>query len=92
MHILRHKPALESIWETVDNILVLNGIITHCINKNKYLYFFCGLHKSVRLYIERDILGDKLIKIAIKGQLLNIIRSIYNNIKSRVKCNTYITQ
>ena len=59
MHILRHKPALESIWETVYNIFVLNGLITHCININKYLFFFFfvfffvfyGLHKSVRLYI-----------------------------------------
>lgn len=36
-------------------------------------------------YVDRDILWYKLIKIGVRGQMLDIIRSIYNNVKSRVK-------
>ena len=41
---------------TVDNIFVLNGLITHCINENKYLYCcFVDFTKAFD-YIDRDIL------------------------------------
>ena len=77
---------------TVDNIFVLNGLITHCINENKYLYCcFVDFTKAFD-YIDRDILWYKLIKIGVRGQMLNIIRSIYNSVKSRVKCNNTLSE
>lgn len=70
---------------TVDNIFVLNGLITHCLNENKHLYCcFVDFAKAFD-YVDRDILWYKLIKIGVRGQMLDIIRSIYNNVKSRVK-------
>ena len=70
---------------TVDNIFVLNGLSTHCLNENRYLYCcFVDFTKAFD-YVDKDILWYKLIKIGVRGQMLEIIRSIYKNVKSRVK-------
>ena len=40
-------------------------------------------------YVVRDILGYKLIKLGVRGKMLNVVMSMYKHIKSRVKldCN-----
>lgn len=54
----------------VDNIFVLDGLITHCLNENRYLYCcFVDFTKAFG-YVDRDI------KIGVPGQTLDIIRSI----------------
>ena len=46
---------------TIDNIFVLNVLITHCINNNEYLYCcFVDFTKAFD-YVERDILWYKLV-------------------------------
>ena len=71
---------------TVDNIYVLHSLITHCINgKKKKLYSaFIDLKKAFD-FVVRDILWFKLIQSCVKGKFLDIIQSMYRNIKSRVK-------
>ena len=65
---------------TVDNIIfVLNVIITHCINNNEYLFScFIDFTKAFD-YVERNILWYKRIKIEVRGQMLDIIKSVYNH-------------
>ena len=41
---------------------------------------------------ERDILWYKLIKIGIRGRMLDIVKSIYNTVKSRVKNNNTLSE
>ena len=54
---------------TIDNIFVLNGLITHCINSSEYLYCcFVDFTKDFD-YVERDILWYKLIKIGVRGHI-----------------------
>ena len=36
-------------------------------------------------YVVRDTLWTKLIKLGIRGNILNIIKSFYSSVKSRVK-------
>ena len=70
---------------TVDNIFVLHGLIQHFINKNKKLYCsFIDFTKAFD-YLVRDVICYKLLKYGIRGKMLDIIKSIYNNVKSRVK-------
>lgn len=70
---------------TTDNIFILNSIITHCLNKNERLYCaFVDFTKAFD-FVVRDILWFKLIKLGIRGKMFNIIKSIYNSVKSRVK-------
>ena len=77
---------------TIDNIFVLNGLITHCINNNEYLYCcFVDFTKAFDCE-ERDILRYKLIKIGVRGRMLDIIKSIYTSVKSRVKNNNILSE
>lgn len=70
---------------TTDNIFILNNVITHCLNKNERLYCaFVDFTKAFD-FVVRDILWFKLIKLGIRGKMFNIVKSIYNNVKSRVK-------
>ena len=70
---------------TVDNIFVLHGVISHMLNKGKQLYCaFIDFTKAFD-YIVHDNLWSKLIKLGIRGKILNIIKSMYMSVKSRVK-------
>jgi len=70
---------------TTDNIFVLHGLVNHMINNNKQLYCaFIDFSKAFD-YVVRDNLWLKLIKLGLRGNILNIIKSMYDNVKSRVK-------
>ena len=77
---------------TIDNIFELNGLITHCFNSREYLYCcFVDFTKAFG-YVERDILWYKLIKIGVRGHMLDIITSMYNTVRSRVKNNNTLSE
>ena len=70
---------------TADNIFVLNNLITHCLNNNDMLYCaFIDFTKAFD-FVVRDVLWFKLIRLGVRGRMLNIIKSIYSCVKSRVK-------
>ena len=82
------QAGFRSNMSTVDNIFVLHGIISHIINEGKQLYCaFIDFTKAFD-YVVRDNLWTKLIKLGLRGNILNIIRSMYVSVKSRIKvCN-----
>lgn len=56
-------------------------------NKSKELYCaFIAFTKAFEC-VARDILWSKLIKLDIRGNILNIIRSIDTSVKTHVKSN-----
>jgi len=70
---------------TVDNIFVRHGLISHMLNEGKQLYCaFIDFTKAFD-YIVHENLWSKLIKLGIRGKLLNIIKSMYQSVKSRVR-------
>ena len=73
---------------TVDDIFVLHGLISHILNNGERLYCaFVDFTKAFD-YVVRENLWYKLIKIGIWGKILNIIKSMFSCVKSRVKyCN-----
>ena len=72
---------------TVDNIFVLHGLISHLLNQGKKLYCaFVDFTKAFD-YVVRDNLWYKLIKLGLRGKIINIIKSMYSSVKSRVKLN-----
>ena len=76
---------------TVDNIYISNGLITHVLKQNKKLYCaFVDFTKAFD-FVNRDILWYKLIKIGVRGKMLDIIRSMYKEVKSQVKHNNIIS-
>lgn len=77
---------------TTDNIFVLHGLINHMINKGKQL--FCAFIDFSRAFdcVNRDNLWSKLIKLGLRGNMLNIMRSMYDSVKSRVKHNNQLSR
>ena len=85
------QAGFRSEMGTVDNIFNLHGLITHLINKGKKLYCaFVDFTKAFD-FINRDILWYKLIKYGVSGKLLNVIRSMYEHVKSRVKLENVLS-
>ena len=61
------------------------------LNKNEKLYCaFVDFTKAFD-FVVRDVLWYKLIKIGVRGKMLDIIRSMYTNVKSQVKHNKIIS-
>ena len=76
---------------TFDNIFVLHGLITHVLNGRKRFYCaFIDFRKAFD-YVVRDILWYKQIKLGVRGQILKIVKNMYENIKSRVKSNNELS-
>lgn len=69
---------------TVDNIYVLDCIVNSFLSEGKSLYSaFIDFSKAFD-YVVRDNLWFKLIKVGITGKMLDMIRGIYNKVKTRV--------
>ena len=79
------QAGFRSGMGTTDNIFVLHGLITHMLNEGKYLY--CGFVDFSKAfdYVNRDTIWYKLIHSGISGKMLNLVKSIDADIKSRVK-------
>ena len=79
------QAGFRSKMGTIDNIFVLHGLITHLINKGRKLYCaFVDFRKAFD-FVNRDILWFKLIKLGVRGKILNVMRGMYSSVKSRVK-------
>ena len=55
--------------------------------------FYCAFIDFTKAfdYVVRDILWYKLIKLGVRCQILKVIKSMYENIKSRVKSNNKLS-
>ena len=71
---------------TTDNIFILYGLISHCINNNEKIFAaFVDFQKAFD-YIVHDILWFKLVEIGVR-----VIKSIHSNLKSRVKFDNRVS-
>ena len=76
---------------TVDNLFVLNSLITHFLNQNKQLYcVFVDFTKAFD-YVVHDNLWYKLLKVGERGRKFDIIKSFYSTVKSQVKHNNTLS-
>ena len=72
---------------TVDNIFVFHGLITHILNNKKTLYTaFVDFTKAFD-YLVRDVIWYKSIKYGVRGKMLDVIKSMYEHVRPRVKHN-----
>ena len=70
---------------TIDNIFVLHSLINLVTEKGGKVYVAFVDFRKFFDYVNRDCLWSKLITSGICGNILNIIRSMYNEVKSKVK-------
>ena len=77
---------------TVDNIFVLHGVVKHCISECKRLYAtFVDFTKAFD-YVVRENLWLKLIKFWVGHRILNVIKSMYQSVKSIVNYNNCLSE
>ena len=70
---------------TIDNIFVLHGVINHMLNENKKLYVAFIDYTKAFDYVVRENIWYKLLNYGVRGKIIDVIRSMYENIKSKVK-------
>ena len=77
-------------FSTVDAIYTLHSLIQNMLNNNKRLYCaFVDLKKAFDS-VYHNALWLKLYKLGINGNLLRIIRAMYNSVKCCVRhCGSY---
>ena len=77
---------------TIDNIFILNGLISHCLSNNRKLFCAFVDFKKAFDFVVRENLWYKLIKMGVRGKILNVIKSMYECVKSKVKCNNVLSE
>ena len=83
--LIEAQAGFRAGMSTVDNVFVLHGLISHMLNNGHKLYCaFIDFTKAFD-YVVRDNLWYKLISLGLRGNILNIIKSMYTSVKSRVK-------
>ena len=88
--LIEAQAGFRAGMSTTDNIFVLHGVISHLINQGKKLYCaFVDFTKAFD-YVVRENLWYKMIKYGIRGKILNVIKSMYSSVKSRVKYNNQL--
>ena len=74
-----------------NNMFVLHMIINHMLNQGKQIFcVFIDFSKAFD-YVVTDNLWVKLIKLGIKGNICNIIKCMYETVKSRVKLSNKLS-
>ena len=70
---------------TVDNVFILHGLISHSFtNKTNRYCAFIDFTKAFD-FVVKDVLWYKLIKLGVRGKLLNVIKFMYSRVKPKVK-------
>ena len=77
---------------TIDNIFILSGLITHCHNYNETLYCACVDFSKAFDYVVRDNVWYKLLKIGVRGKMLDIIKSMFSIVKSEIKYTNNVSE
>ena len=69
----------------MDNLFVLHSIINSALqNGNKLFCVFPHFRKAFD-YLNRDCLWFKLLDYGLRGNIFNVIRSMYCEVKTRVR-------
>ena len=75
--LIEAQAGFRANMSTVDDIFVLHGLISHILNHGEKIYCaFIDFTKAFD-YVVRENLLYKLVKLGLRGKILNIIKSIY---------------
>ena len=75
-------------FSTSDNLFVINCLIDILKSRSKKLFCAFVDFKQAFDTVWRDGLWQKMTSYSIDGKCLNLIRNLYNNIKSQIKTET----
>lgn len=81
-----HQAGFKNDYSTIDHIFTLFAIIQKQFVNNRKLYVaFIDFEKAFES-ISRKLLWPVLLKNGIKGKLYRCIKSMYDDVKAKVKC------
>ena len=82
-----HQAGFKKGYSTIDNIFTLMAAVQKqfCNNRNRKLYVAFIDFKKCFDTINRNILWPILLKNGFKGKLFECIRSMYANVKARIR-------
>ena len=86
--ISENQAGFKTGYSTVDNAFVLNSVISRALSKKhgKLYVAFIDFHKCFDT-IDRTCLWTIIKERGIKGKLYSAIHSMYNCVKSCIRCN-----
>ena len=79
-------------FSTIDAIFVLQSLINRTLKKKKRLYCCFIDYRKAFDFVDRCKLWNKLIRVGVTGKLLCLIKSLYENVKSCIKHNGFLTE
>ena len=83
--LIEEQYGFRSGRSTVDSIFVLNSLLNLALSKSENIYCaFIDFRKAFD-YLNRDCLWYKMLHNGISGKIIDMIRSVYSEVKSRVK-------
>ena len=82
--LIEAQAGFRANMSTIDDVFVLHGLISHILNLGEKLYCaFIDFTKAFD-YTVRENFWYKMIKLGLRGNILNIIKSMYMSVKSRL--------
>jgi hypothetical protein len=86
-----HQAGFKRGYSTIDHMFTLLALIQKQFSFNRKLYVaFIDFEKAFDS-INRNLLWPILIKNGIRGKLFKCVKSMYNTVKTRVRCGGKLT-
>ena len=83
--LIEEQAGFRSNRSTVDNLFVLHSIINSALQNGKKLFCAFPDFRKAFDYLNRDCLWFKLLDYGLWGNIFNVIRSMYCEVKTRVR-------
>jgi hypothetical protein len=84
--------GFRSGLSTIDAIFVLQSLINTKLGSKKKLYCCFVNYKKVFDSVNRTKLWYKLLHLGVQGNFLKIVQSLYDNVKSCVKYDGFLSE
>ena len=84
--IVEEQAGFRRGYSTIDNIFVLRGVIDRYLSRHKKLFVAFIDFKKAFDSVNRDALWTILNHYGIKGKIVNVLKSMYDDVSSCVRC------
>lgn len=90
--ILENQAGFRRFYSTTDHIFLLKNIVDLYLEQKKKLYCVFIDYRKAFDSVWRNGLWVKCLRYGINGKIIQVIRNMYNNIKSCVTCDGTLSE
>jgi len=87
-----YQAGFKKGYSTIDHLFTLMSCVFKQFSRNRKLYVAYIDFEKAFDSINRNLLWPILLKNGIKGKMYRCIKSMYENVKARVRCGANMTQ